>query len=179
MTDLSFGIILDFIVLAALALMIFYALRLSRQFSALQKDKSELEKLTVNLSNAANRADVAVKNMKEAALGSGEALQSKINVARSLFDELEIMVQAGDNLAERLSKIAEDSRKAAKGQDDEKKKRPEKKSEPRAIKAKPAKTLAVKKTNKTKSKDILADDIDEPRSRAERELLEAIKAKQK
>lgn len=145
---MNVAMILDVVVLVGLVATIFYAVRLSRQFEILQQDKGQLDTLIKNLSNATNRADIAVKNMRETAIDTGENLQNKINTSRALFDELEIMVEAGDNLADRLQDLAEKGRKAS---------------------AKPSKkkASASKKTN------------DENHSRAEKELLAALKANQK
>ena len=145
---MNVAMILDVVVLIGLVATIFYAVRLSRQFEVLQKDKGQLDLLIQNLSNATNRADIAVKNMRDTAIDTGENLQSKINTSRALFDELEIMIEAGDNLADRLQNLAEKGRKAS---------------------TKPSKNKAAasKKTG------------DENHSRAEKELLAALKANQK
>lgn len=139
----------DLAILAALGAAIFYALRLSKQLRALQADRRAFDLLIQALNLSVSRAEGAVKNMKEAAQDSGDALQEKINAARALADELEIMVQAGDSLAGRLQKLAEKARAAP---------------EPAAATA-----------------QAIAEEAAEPkpvRSRAEKELLEALKAKQ-
>ncbi len=146
--------ILDGIVLLALVITIFFSLRLSRQFSVLKQDQENLDKLIKSLDVATDKAEHAVQNMKSAAIDTGEGLQSKINVARSLFDELEIMIQAGDNLAERLSQAAEDGRKKMTA---DKKPKTAKKAAPK-----------VKKAESPEEKGM---------SRAEKELLAAVKNK--
>lgn len=129
------GIAIDLLMLAALGGAIWHGIRLQKQFSRLQADRKAFEQLIQALNVAAARAEAATRTLKEAALGSGEKLQEKVNAARALSDELEIIVQAGDSLAERLSALAEKSRKAA-------------------------------------------TPDPEPRTRAEKELLEAVKARQ-
>jgi hypothetical protein len=84
-------------------------------------------------------------------LSGGDQLQDKVNKARALSDELEIMIQAGDNLAERLSGAAENSRK------------------------KPQNSAPALTARADMVED---DDTPQPRTRAEKELLEALKAKQ-
>lgn len=142
------GLFFDIVILAALAATIFYAHRLSKQFQAMQADRKAFEQLIANLNIAASRAEAATKALKEAVQQGGDQLQDKINKARELSDELEIMVQAGDNLAERLQELATGSRKAAVKPD-----APEAPAAP-------------------------GNDMPQPRSRAEKELLEALKAKQ-
>ncbi len=144
------GLIFDVVILAALGATIMYARRLSEQFNKMQADKQAFEQLIAALNLASSRAEGAIKALKDAVLSGGDQLQDKVNKARALSDELEIMIQAGDNLAERLSGAAENSRK-----------------KPQA----PALTSRA---------DMVEDDdaTPQPRTRAEKELLEALKAKQ-
>jgi len=146
------GLIFDIVILAALAATIFYAHRLSKQFNAMQADRKAFEQLIANLNIASSRAEAATKALKEAASQGGDQLQDKINKARELSDELEIMVQAGDNLAERLQGLAEGSRKNA--------------------------SAKAEKVSETETPVTPGNDMPQPRSRAEKELLEALKAKQ-
>lgn len=145
---MDYGLILNIVVLAALAATLVYAHRLSKQFTDMQADRKAFEQLITSLNLASARAEAATQALKEAATQGGDQLQDKINKARALSDELEIMVQAGDNLAHRLQGLAEQGRKANAPMPD---------ALPAADDAAPAK---------------------QPRSRAERELLEALKAKQ-
>lgn len=144
------GLIFDVVILAALGATIMYARRLSEQFNKMQADKQAFEQLIAALNLASSRAEGAIKALKDAVMAGGDQLQDKVNKARALSDELEIMIQAGDNLAERLSGAAENSRK------------------------KPQ-TPAL-----TSHADMVEDDdaTPQPRTRAEKELLEALKAKQ-
>lgn len=134
----ALSLIFDVVMLVALAATIRFSLRLSRQFDRMQADRKVFDQMIQALNLASAKAEAATRSLKEAAVQSGDKLQEKINGARSLSEELEIMIQAGDSLAERLGVIAEKSRKATMAE------------------ATPA----------------------PPRSRAEKELLEAIKAKQ-
>lgn len=145
------GLIFDVVILAALGATILYARRLSEQFNKMQADKQAFEQLIAALNLASSRAEGAIKALKDAVLSGGDQLQDKVNKARALSDELEIMIQAGDNLAERLSGAAENSRK------------------------KPQSQAAL-----TSRADMVEDEdaTPQPRTRAEKELLEALKAKQ-
>lgn len=135
--------IVDIIILAALGFTMYHALRLSRQFTQMQADRKAFEQLITALNLASSKAELATKNLRDAAAESGDALQAKVNDARALAGELEIMVQAADSLANRLSGSAETARKAVRPQD-------------------PADAPAQT-----------------PRSKAEQELLDALKSRQK
>lgn len=97
------GLIFDLLILVALAATIHQSLKLSREFTKLQADRKAFENLIAALNIASARAESAIKVLKETATDSGDSLQSKINAGRALTDELEIIIQAGDSLANRLS----------------------------------------------------------------------------
>ncbi len=102
---------IDIILLVILAVTMFFGLRLSRQFSEIKADQARLEVLVGQLNEASKRAEGAVASMKKTAVETSEQLQGRIGKAQALSEELEIMIEAGDSLAERLQHIAEDSRK--------------------------------------------------------------------
>jgi len=149
----TISLLLNILILGALGVTIFYCLRLSRQFEQMRADRKAFETLIQALNFASARAEASIQAFKEVAVGNGDILQDKINKSRAMVDELEIMIQAGDSLADRLQGLAEKSRRAAADTSHQSEaKQPEPQQKP---------SLAA-----------------EPRTRAEKELLEAIKAKQ-
>ena len=151
----SATIALDTLTLAACGAAIFYCIRLSRQFERMRADRRSFELLIQSLNTAADRAADAIKAFKDMAEGEGDALQERINKSRAMANELEIVIAAGDSLADRLESLAEKSAKTA---------------------AEPQRNPAVEKTS-APEKAISAPEA-RPRTRAEKELLEAVKAKQ-
>jgi len=145
------GLFFDILILAALGSTLFYCFRLSRQFNQMQSDKKAFEILIHNMNIASARAEAAIKSIKESAIGGSEALQGRINKSRSLIDELEIMLEAGDSLATRLEVLAKKSRIATMSNSIEELESEEKNGR-----------LEIK-----------------PRTKAEQELLEAVKANKK
>lgn len=137
------GLVLDIIVLIALAATTWQGIRLSKQFNKLQADRKAFEQLIQALNIAVAKADTSIKAIRDAAAQSGQGLQEKLSRATALAEELEIIVQAGDNLADRLSTLSEQNRKAL------------------------------------GTAHMPAEDKTPPRSRAEKELIEALKSKQK
>ncbi len=133
------GIFFDVVILVALGVTVFYCLRLSRQFNEMQANRKAFEALIQSLNVASSRAETVIRSLKDAAMDSGDMIQEKMGRARALTEELEIMIQAGDNIANRLQDTAE-KRKSSAG-------------EP-------------------------AGEGQLPRTRAEKELMEALKAKQ-
>ena len=134
-----------------MAATIFFAFRLSKQFERMQADKKAFDILIQALNLASARAEGAVKALKDAAAQGSETLQEKIKTAEGMANELEMIVQAGDSLASRLQKMASETRKAQAA-------------------AQPQ--LAAPEMEEEPEQKA------PPRSRAEKELLEALKAKQ-
>jgi hypothetical protein len=147
------GLILDVVVLCALAATILYARKLSRQFADMRADRKTFEKLIEAINNAASRADIATRSLREAAQTGGDQLQDKINAARALADELEIVIEAGDHLAGRLEGAA--------------------RRNPAPVRDIPLPREPL--PERTAPERISAA---QPRTRAEKELLEALRAKQ-
>lgn len=147
------GLTFDIIILVALAATMWRAVTLSRQFERMQADRKAFEQLIQALNLAASRAEGAIRAIKDSAIESGGVLQDKVTKARGISDELEIMIQAGDNLAERLQALAEKSGRAV-GAD---------------------RAMPEKETAATADSKLAA----QPRTRAEKELFDALKAKQK
>lgn len=142
------SLIFDLVILGALGVTVFYCLKLSRQFNQMRADRKAFETLIQALNLASARAEASIHAFKEIAVGSGDVLQDKVNKSKALCEELEIMIQAGDNLANRLQALAEKSRRVT--------------------------------TNDMPEENVRAAPAEiQPRTRAERELLEALKAKQK
>ena len=143
------GLSFDVVLLGAFGVTVYYCVRLSRQFDQMQADRKAFDALIQSLNTASSRAEGAIHAFKDIAANSGSSLQEKINKVRGLSDELEIMIQAGDNLANRLQVIAEKSRRAT-----------------------------IPDTDRPAAADIITDEPP-PKSRAEKELLEALRAKQR
>ncbi|NBC31464.1 MAG: hypothetical protein GVY13_02190 [Alphaproteobacteria bacterium] len=97
-----FGLILDSLVIILLMATIFYAAVLSRRLSQLRRHRKDLDGAIRSLAEAAARADNGIKGLKHTAEETGNRLQSQIDRANALRDELALLVDSGDALAERL-----------------------------------------------------------------------------
>ena len=146
------SLILDIVVLCALAATIVYARKLSRQFGDMRADRKAFEKLIDAINSASARANIATQSLRDAAQHGSDTLQEKINAARALSDELEIVVEAGDHLAQRLETLARRSPTPARE--------------------------AAPSTTETVTEPRREPVTGQPRTRAEKELLEALRAKQ-
>jgi len=106
------GLVLNLLILGALGYTIYFGLKLSNQFKQIQLDRKAFETLIQSLGVAAAQADQVVRAIRDSAVVVGEQLQEKTGRARALADELEIIIQAGDSLADRLQTLATEARKS-------------------------------------------------------------------
>lgn len=112
---MDMGPAIDVVVIALLAATIFYALRLERRLAHVRDAQAALGEVIRELNSAATRAEAGVQGLKAAAASSGQALDEKVKRARSLADELALLVQAGDRLGQRIetSRLQGDARTKA------------------------------------------------------------------
>jgi hypothetical protein len=103
---MTFAAILDLLLISMLGVMIFYAMRLSRSIKALRGDRKNLEKLVNELSRSVAAAEAAIAGMRNSAKDAGQKLQDRINEGRGLIAELELMTESADGIAGRLEKSA-------------------------------------------------------------------------
>lgn len=95
------GLIINAVVIALLAATIFYAFRLERRLSNLRNAQSALADVIRDLNAAAARAEAGIQGLKFTAESSGQALDDRIKRARSVSDELGLLLQAGQRSAQR------------------------------------------------------------------------------
>ena len=100
---------LDGAVILLLAAVIFFASRLSLYLRDFRAGRKDMDRLIRDLSASVEKADRAMAGLREAARDSGRDLQFMINEAKALTDELQLMSEAGNNMARRLETVAEKS----------------------------------------------------------------------
>ncbi len=110
--DQTISLIMDVVVLAALGVTIFFALRLSNSLNNFKKYKVEFETLLKQLGKNVDQAYAAIDNLKQSTQLTGQELEGKQDQARALIDELALINQSADNLAHRLEGLAEKGRQA-------------------------------------------------------------------
>lgn len=103
---MSHGIILDIVTILVMSVAVYYAVSLNRSLMRARDGRVELTQLIANLSEALNRADVAVRTMKVTASDYELSLQKQIAVSRGLIDELSFINDTSNALANRLERLA-------------------------------------------------------------------------
>ncbi|MDB5490854.1 MAG: hypothetical protein JWO78_703 [Micavibrio sp.] len=107
------ALVMDVLVLLFLSATMVFAWRLSVNIKVFRNSRKEMEKLLQDLSRQIEKAERATQGMNNAAKGAGRDLQDVIDEARRLSEELQLMNDSGDNLASRLERLAERNRDAA------------------------------------------------------------------
>lgn len=99
---MTLSLIMDVVVLFALAAMIGFSFRLSYNLSVFKKSREDLALLIGELSQHIEKAYGAIDTLKSATSQNTDDLQETMSEARYLIDELQLMNSAADSLAQRL-----------------------------------------------------------------------------
>jgi len=101
------GLIIDGLILVFLVVTIFYAARLTLFMKSFRESREALQHLIRDLTSIIQTSENAIATMKrEATEIESEAVET-LREAKFIADELKFMNSAGDNLAERLGKLAD------------------------------------------------------------------------
>ena len=92
------SLVLDIIISVLLVLTIAYAVRLNQRLSQLRSDKNELLQLAKTFADATTRAEAGIQHLKI----SSEALQTEIEKAATLKDDLSYLVERGGRSADEM-----------------------------------------------------------------------------
>jgi len=104
---MTFAQIMDFAIMALLAATVFIGFRLFFSLRRFHESRAEMEGLLVRLTSNIEHAERAMGGLQNTTKNSGVQLQAIINDSKFLIDELKFMNEAGNNLADRLEKLAE------------------------------------------------------------------------
>ncbi len=115
MEFLTIPLVLNVVIAILLIAVIIYVARLTIYLKNFKENRSELQKIIHDLSHHIARAEASIEGLHNAVDESGVDLQARLNKANAMFDELDIVVQTGDNLANRLEELAVKNRKIIEG----------------------------------------------------------------
>lgn len=96
------SLIVDGVITALLGVTIFYCVVVNRRLAALRSGKDELRQVIEDLTVATTSAQMGVERLKEAGRDVIGTLEDDVRKGRALSDELSLMIEAGNNLADRL-----------------------------------------------------------------------------
>ena len=102
--QLSFAF--DILITCLLAATIYFAVKLSRHLDSFRSNRSSMENLIRELSNQITRAQEGISVLDELSSNRGDELRRSISKAQALSDELQLMTESGNSLAEKLENMA-------------------------------------------------------------------------
>ena len=117
---MMWSLILDIFIILLMGVTLFGIWRLGKYLKIFRQSRDDMSKLLRDLSNAAERADNSVQDLRRSANEQGRKLQKKMDQARSLMDELQFITAAAGNIADRLEKLTDSGGKRLRGGDQQK-----------------------------------------------------------
>ena len=102
--DIVPGLIVDGVLAALLVAAIVVSMIVYRRLSTIREGQEELRQLVDRLNVAVVDAQRSVGNIRQAALEAEEKLENRIKKANSIADELGMITEAGNNLADRIER---------------------------------------------------------------------------
>lgn len=102
MTVAALGLILNIVIAGLLVANIAYCWVLNKRIKIMQDGKSELANLLQYFDEATERASESIVALQSASKKIGESMQSKIDKANFLMDDLAFMVEKGNAIADRI-----------------------------------------------------------------------------
>ncbi len=112
-TGLPFDLLLEGIVAMLLVATIGYCAMIDRRLRAMRSGQDGLRDLIRELSLATEQAADAIARLRDASNATGQKLSEQVTRGRGLADELAFMLEAGNDIANRLGNI--DARRAPAG----------------------------------------------------------------
>ena len=103
-SNISFGF--DILITVLLAATIYFAIKLSRHLDIFRSNRADMENLIRELSMQITRAQEGISVLDELSAARGDELRSSIAKARGMIDELQLMTESADSLAQRLETMA-------------------------------------------------------------------------
>lgn len=107
----ALSLVMDVLVLFCMGWTIYFSLKLSKSLGNFRQSRKEFEGLIHELSRNIDAAQRAVEKLKLTSHQAREDLQPRLEDAGAMIDELQIMIQSGENLARRLEGPAEGRRR--------------------------------------------------------------------
>lgn len=110
MTNLVVNLLMNILMAGLLAVTISYCWMLNRRIKILQDSKSELAQLLKHFDESTQRASESIIALQTASKKIGESIQTRVDKANYLLDDLAFMLEKGSKLVSQLEASAAVSR---------------------------------------------------------------------
>ncbi len=97
--------LLEIALVALLAATLFHAVRLERALGVLKRDRSALQDLIDGFNASTRQAELGIERLRGAAEGTGLQIAGQLDAAASLKDDLTLLIDRGDRLADRIDAL--------------------------------------------------------------------------
>jgi hypothetical protein len=97
--------ILEIALVLLLAATLFHAVRLERALGMLKRDRVALQELIAGFNASTRQAEVGIQRLRSAAEGAGQQIAQRVDAAMALKDDLALLVERGDRLADRMDAL--------------------------------------------------------------------------
>lgn len=106
-------LILEIVLVLLLGATLFQAVRLERALGVLKRDRSSLESLVAGFNASTRQAENGIERLRAAADGAGRQIERQVAASISLRDDLSLLTERGDRLADRLDSLVRAARPLA------------------------------------------------------------------
>lgn len=118
MSGFPWNMLVDLVAIALLGATVFYCVLLDRRLRAMREGQDGLKDTIHTLNEACDRAAMSVRNLAGATEQVDDELERRLERARALADELGMILESGNNLADRLTGASTDAVRRASAQGD-------------------------------------------------------------
>jgi hypothetical protein len=105
--------ILELALAALLAATLFHAVRLERALGVLKRDRVQLQELIEGFNASTRQAEHGIERLRTAVDGAGQQIARQVDAALLLKDDLMLLIERGDRLADRLDALVRAGRPLA------------------------------------------------------------------
>jgi hypothetical protein len=97
--------LLELALVTLLAATLFHAVRLERALGVLKHDRAQLQELIAGFNASTRQAENGIERLRAAADGAGQQIAGKVDSGLALKDDLILLIDRGDKLADRLEAL--------------------------------------------------------------------------
>jgi hypothetical protein len=105
--------LLEIALVGLLAATLFHAVRLERALGVLKRDRTALQELIDGFNASTRQAELGIERLRGAAEGTGLQIAGQLEVGISLKDDLTLLIDRGDRLADRIDTLVRAGRPLA------------------------------------------------------------------
>jgi hypothetical protein len=102
--------VLEIALVLLLAATLFHAVRLERALGVLKRDRVALQELIAGFNSSTRQAELGIQRLHNAAEGAGQQIAQRVDAALALKDDLTLLVDRGDRLADRMDALVRSGR---------------------------------------------------------------------